>query len=110
MIMRNYLKVGSKYDKIHVKFHDAAFAKEIIDSLDIAINLYREALPYWDEARKHADSASNIKITTRMSNIESERYLIIRGELDFKKIINNHILSSERKKRELQKYLATASR
>ena len=108
MIMRNYLKVGSKYDKIHVKFHDAAFAREITDSLDIAISLYREALPYWDEAKKHANAASSIKITTRMSNIETERYRIVRGELDFEKIIRNHIASSERKKRELQKYLATA--
>ena len=110
MIMRNYLKIGSKYDKIRVKFHDAPFAAEIIDSLDIAIRMYKEALPYWEEARKHAESASEIKITTRMSNIETERYRIVRGELDFNKIINNHIASSERKKRELQKYLASTPR
>lgn len=107
MIMRNYLKIGARYDKIKVKFHDAPFAKDIIDSLDIAINLYREALPYWDEARRHAESASEIKITTRMSNIETERYRIVRGELDFRKIINDHIASSEKKKRELQKYIAS---
>ncbi len=108
MIMRNYLKIGSKYDKIKVRFHDAPFAKEITESLDIAISLYRQAIPYWEEAKKHAEDASEIKITTRMSNIESERYRIIRGELDFNKIINNHIASSEKKKRELQKYLASS--
>jgi hypothetical protein len=103
MIMRNYLKIGSKYDKIKVRFHDAPFAKEIIESLDIAIDIYKQAIPYWEEAKKHATAASEIKITTKMSNIESERYRIVRGELDFNKIINNHIASSERKKRELQK-------
>ncbi len=107
MIMRNYLKIGARYDKIKVKFHDAPFAKDIIDSLDIAINLYKEALPYWDEAKRHAESASEIKITTKMSNIETERYRIVRGELDFRKIINDHIASSEKKKRELQKYIAS---
>lgn len=107
MIMRNYLKIGAKYDKIKVKFHDAPFAKEIIESLDIAIKMYKDALPYWEEAKKHAEAASEIKITTRMSNIETERYRIIRGELDFNKIINSHIASSERKKRELQKYIVS---
>lgn len=108
MIMRNYLKIGARYDKIKVRFYDAAFAKEILDSLDIAISLYKEAIPYWEEAKKHAESASNIKITTKLSNIETERYKIVRGELDFKKIIEKHIASSERKKRELEKYLASA--
>ncbi|HOP63618.1 MAG TPA: hypothetical protein PK358_01670 [Spirochaetota bacterium] len=107
MIMRNYLKIGSKYDKIRVKFYDAPFAKENIESIDIAIKLYRDALPYWMEAKKHAEAASRIKITTRMSNIETERFRIVRGELDFRKIINNHIASSERKKRQLEKYLAS---
>ncbi|HOK92231.1 MAG TPA: hypothetical protein PLN03_05350 [Spirochaetota bacterium] len=108
MIMRNYLKIGSRYDKIKVRFYDAAFAKEILESLDIAISLYKEAIPYWEEAKKHAEAASNIKITTKLSNIETERYKIVRGELDFKKIIEKHIASSERKKRELEKYLASA--
>lgn len=107
MIMRNYLKIGSKYDKIKVKFHDEPFAKEIIESLDISIKMYRDALPYWEEAKKHAREASEIKITTRMSNIETERYRIVRGELDFNRIINSHIASSERKKRELQKYIVS---
>lgn len=107
MIMRNYLKIGSKYDKIKVRFHDAPFAKEIIESLDISIGLYRQAIPYWEEAKMLAEEASEIKITTRMSNIESERYRIVRGELDFNKIISNHIASSEKKKRELQKFVAS---
>ncbi len=108
MIMRNYLKIGSKYDRIKVRFHDAPFAKENIDSINTAIKLYNDAIPYWEEAKKHAESASEIKITTKLSNIESERFRIVRGELDFKKIIDNHIASSERKKKELQKYLASA--
>jgi len=105
MIMRNYLKIGARYDKVSIRFTDEAFAKEILESLDIAIKIYKEALPYWAEAKKHAEAASRIKITTKMSNIESERYRIVRGELDFEKIIKNHIARAEKKKSQVQKYL-----
>ncbi len=108
MIMRNYLKIGARYDKVSIRFTDAAFAKEINDSLDIAIKIYKEAIPYWEEAKKHADAASKIKITTRMSNIESERYKIVKGELDYGKIINQHIARAEKKKAQVQKYLSSS--
>ncbi len=107
MIMRNYLKIGARYDKVSIRFTDAAFAKEILESLDIAIKIYREALPYWREAKKHAESASRIRITTKMSNIESERYRIIKKELDYEKIIKTHIARAEKKKAQVQKYLGS---
>ena len=107
MIMRNYLKIGARYDKVSIRFTDAAFAKEILESLDIAIKIFREALPYWLEAKKHAESASRIRITTKMSNIESERYRIIKKELDYEKIIKTHIARAEKKKAQVQKYLGS---
>lgn len=109
MIMRNYLKIGARYDKVSIRFTDAAFAKEILESLDIAIRIYKQALPYWDEARKHAKASSRIKITTKMSNIESERYKIVKEELDYGKIIKNHISRAEKKKAQVQKYLSSPS-
>ena len=39
------------------------------------------------------------------SNIESERYRITTGELDFAKIIKQHIARAEKKKAQIQKYL-----
>ncbi len=106
MIMRNYLKIGSKYDKKNIKFYDATFAKDINDSLEIAKSLYQEAIPYWEEARRYAGESSRIKITTKLSNIETERYRIIRGELDFNKIINNHITAVNKKQEKLKNYIA----
>lgn len=107
MIMRNYLKIGVRYDKKNIKFYDSVFAKEINDSLDTAKKMYQEALPYWYEAKKHAEESSRIKITTKMSNIETERYRIITGDLDFAKIINYHITSVNKKQAKLQNYLAS---
>ena len=106
MIMRNYLKIGSKYDKKNIKFYDATFAKDINDSLDTARSLYQEAIPYWEEARKYANESSRIKITTKLSNIESERYRIITGDLDFNKIIINHITAVNKKQEKLKNYIA----
>jgi len=106
MIMRNYLKIGVRYDKKNIKFYDSVFAKEINESLEIAKKMYEEAIPYWYEAKRHAEESSKIKITTKMSNIETERYRIITGELDFAKIINYHITSVNKKQAKLQNYLA----
>jgi len=106
MIMRNYLKIGSRYDKKNIKFYDATFAKDINDSLDIARKMYQEAIPYWEEAKKHANESSKIKITTKLSNIETERYKIITGDLDFKKIITFHITSVNKKQEKLKNFIA----
>lgn len=108
MIMRNYLTIGSKYDKKNIRFHDAAFAKDINDSLTIAAKMYNEAIPYWEEAKKYANDASKIKITTKLSNIETERFRIIRGDLDYNKIISSHLNSVNKKQEKLKNYIASA--
>jgi hypothetical protein len=106
MIMRNYLKIGSRYDKRNIKFYDETFAKDINDSLDIARKMYEEAIPYWDEAKRLAEESSRIKITTKLSNIESERFRIITGDLDFRKIINTHISGVDKKQEKLKNFIA----
>lgn len=106
MIMRNYLKIGSRYDKRNIRFHDVSFAKDINDSLDIAKKMYEDAIPYWDEARRLAEESSRIKITTKLSNIETERYRIITGDLDFRKIINSHINGVDKKQEKLKNFIA----
>jgi len=106
MIMRNYLKIGSRYDKKNIKFYDTTFAKDINDSLDIARKMYEEAIPYWTEAKRLAEESSRIKITTKLSNIESERYKIIHGELDFNKIIKTHITGVDKKQEKLKNFIA----
>jgi hypothetical protein len=106
MIMRNYLKIGVRYDKKTIKFHDVSFAEDIHESLNIARKIYQEALPYWVEAKRYAEEASQIKLTTKLSNIESERYRIITGDLDFNKIINNHISRVDKKQEQLKNFVA----
>ena len=105
LIMRNYLKIATRYDKQKLYFYNMDYAKEISESLDIAESIYREAIPYWEKAKKHADTASTVKITTDLGNMETERYRIIHGELDFQKIIDDHLSRLNKKKNRLDEYM-----
>lgn len=106
LILRNYLKIATRYDKQHIYFYDADYAKDIQESLKIAEQMYKEALPYWYEAKKYADTASSVKITTNLGYIESERVKIIRGDVDFEKIINDHITRVKKKQNSIDALLA----
>jgi len=105
LIMRNYMRLASRYDKQKIYFYNMDYAKEISESLDIAESLYREAIPYWNIAKKHANTASTVKITTDLGKMESERYSIIHGELNFENIIDDHLTRLNKKKNKLNEYI-----
>ncbi|MCU0849022.1 MAG: hypothetical protein MUD12_14135 [Spirochaetes bacterium] len=107
LIMRNHLSIASRYDKQKIYFYNAEFAKEINESLDIAEKYYSEAVPYWEKAKKYAEEASAIKITTALGFIESERYSIIHNEYDFAKIIDNYLRKVKEKKKKLSEMTAS---
>jgi len=107
LIMRNHMKIASRYDKRKIYFYNMEFSKDIRDSLDIADRYYREAIPYWKKAKKYANEASRIKITTDLSSMESERYSIIHKDLDYGKIIATHLKKVDKKKKKLDKHLAS---
>lgn len=110
LIMRSHMRIASRYDKQKIYFFNNAFAKEINESLGIAEQFYKDAIPYWKQARDYAEKASSIKITTDLSYIESERYSIINGDLDFGKIIDTHIQKIGQKKEKLNNAPAAKSR
>jgi len=107
LIMRNYLKIAARYDKRRIYFYNLDFAKDIRESLDIAEGFYNEAIPYWKNAERYAKQASNIKITTDLGKMESERYSIINRDLDYSKIISSHLKKLNTKKLKLDSFLST---
>ncbi|MBN2041838.1 MAG: hypothetical protein JW864_17515 [Spirochaetes bacterium] len=109
LILRNYMRIASRYDMIKIHFYSAEFAKEIRESLDIAENFYIDAIPYWENARKYALDASRIKITTDLGFIESERYSIINEDLNYRKIIDDHIKRIAGKKQKLERVVAAGN-
>jgi hypothetical protein len=102
LIMRNYLKIATRYDKQKIYFYNLDYAEEISKSLDIARAYYQDAVPYWQESVKYAQKASKIRLTTKLSHIESERFSIMSGELDFAKIIKTHLKKVDQKKTKLK--------
>lgn len=98
LIMRNYLKIGARYDIHFPKFYHQDFAEEILDSLNTAEKLYKAARPYWAKVKKYANDASTIPLTTELSHMESNRYQIITGEIDYDRIIDSHLSRLERKR------------
>jgi len=106
LIMRNYMKIATRYDKQKIYFYNLEFSKEIRDSLDTAEKHYRKALPYWKKAKKLAADASRIKITTDFGKMETERYKIIHQELDYNRIIRTHLKKLNKKKKRLDRYIA----
>jgi hypothetical protein len=107
IIMRSYLSIGARYDMHNIRFYHWDYAKEISDSLDSAEKSYAEALPYWDKAREYAEKASQVKITTDLGFIETERKKIILGDIDFSKIIAGYRTGVKAKKQKLNELMAT---
>ena len=108
LIMRNHMTIASRYDKQKIYFYNADFADDIKKSLEIARDYYSQAIPYWEKAREYAHKASTVKITTRLSYMESERYSIIKGKLDFGKIIGTHMDKLNDKRNKLDALLAAS--
>lgn len=90
MIMRMYLRLGSLFDKRHLYFHDLDFADDLEVSFLVARTYYKEAEKYWYSARQYALEANKHPFEIDLPQIESTRFEIVRGDLDFKRIIDRH--------------------
>lgn len=90
MIMRMYLRLGSLFDKRHLYFHDLDFADDLEISFLIARTYYDEAEKYWKLAKKYAAEANEHRFEIDLPAIESTRFDIVTGELDFQRIIHRH--------------------
>jgi hypothetical protein len=90
-IMRSYMRLASLYDKRHLYFYNLDFAPDLKDSFHIAEGFYKEAIPYWEKAREHADKANEIPFDLDLGTLETERFQIVTGKLDYGYIINNHL-------------------
>jgi len=90
LIMRMYLRLGSLYDKRHLYFHDLDFADDLEISFLIARTYYIEAEKYWNLTKLYAKKADDFRFELDLPGIESTRFMIMRGELNFDRIIALH--------------------
>lgn len=104
-IMRSYMRIASQFDKRHLYFYNLDFAHELKQSFEVADGFYREAVPYWEKAVRYADEASEVDSDLDLGTMETERYEIITGKLDFGKIISDHRGRLEKKRATVKEYL-----
>lgn len=97
LIMRMYLRLGSLYDKRVLYFHDLDVADDLEVSFLIARTYYTEAQKYWQEAKKYAGLAHAYPFELDLPTIETHRFEIVNGKLDFERIIDRHLVRIEAK-------------
>jgi hypothetical protein len=96
-LIQLYLTLGSGYDKQIAYFYNAPWKEQNLKSLEIAEQLYRVALGYWEEAKKWSKKARSLTIhLEEIQNWEDEHYRIETGELDYEDIITSHLKRLER--------------
>jgi len=102
-LIRLYLTLGSGYDKRVAYFYNAPWKKQNLESLEIAEQVYRTALGYWDEARSWSQKIKPSLIhLEEVENWEDEHYRIRTGELDYADIISSHLRRLERVRRRFE--------
>ncbi|MDH4198785.1 MAG: hypothetical protein OEV66_00240 [Spirochaetia bacterium] len=109
MIMRSYLSLGALYDKRHLYFYNLDFADDLKVSFSAAGGFYQQALPYWKKAREYAQKAGAYKFDLDLQPMESIRFDIQTGEIDYDKIIAKHIASVKDKEKTVADFLGSQS-
>ncbi len=91
LIMRMYLRLGSLYDLRYLRYYNLDVADDLEVSFMVARTYYGQAVAYWNQAKQHALLAGEHRFMLDFPALESERFMIMRGKLDFAPIIQGHI-------------------
>jgi hypothetical protein len=98
-----YLTLGSKYDKRVAYFYNAPWKRQNLESLEQAESAYRLALGYWSEALGWAARIPRLRYNLeQIQRWEDEWKRIVTGELDYRQIIDGHLLRLARVRAEFQ--------
>ncbi len=76
LIMKNYLTLGTLYDKKIIYWFNMTFKKDLIKSLKKAGIFYNYAKDFWKKVLQHAAEADKINAVISIDYIEDELYLI----------------------------------
>ncbi len=105
LIMRMFLRLGSLYDKPYLYAHDLDVADDLETAFMVARKYYQQAIPFWQNVQRYAREASQYRFILDLPGLESERFRIVRGELDFGRIIRRHIAKVDAKLRVTKMFL-----
>ena len=89
------------------------FADELSKGFKIAEHYYREAIVYWNEAKRVASEIQRYRRTIRLSGgiidaIQDEARKIHEGDINYQKIIDFRLRDLEKKQHKLESMLKKA--
>jgi len=99
-MVEQYLLLGNMWNKRRAYFFNAPWRRQNLESLDIAENLFRTALYYWEAAKYWAERANDRRF--RFINLERVQFWedsarrIETGRLNYERTINRHLASLQR--------------
>jgi len=98
-----YLTLGSKYDKQAAYFYNAPWRDQNLESLELAEQVYRLAVGYWEQARSWAFRLPRLYFNLEeVQAWEDQRARILSGDLDYGRIIDAHLSRLQRVRREFE--------
>jgi len=98
-----YLTLGSKYDKQAAYFYNAPWRNQNLESLELAEQVYRLAVGYWEQARSWAFRLPRLYFNLEeIQAWEDQRARILSGDLDYGRIIDAHLRRLQRVRREFE--------
>ncbi len=105
-IMKNYLTLGSLYDKKNIYYFNMPFKKDLIKSLNYAKYYYKKAKEYWVYVKRYAEQCNKFKVRISLDYLEDELYLINNKDKevdwDYKYTIDLHLGILEENLKKLQ--------
>jgi len=87
-----HLILANGYDKQVAYFYNYPWKEENLESLEIAEELYKTGLYYWEQAKIWASKLVNSRHhLDDVQNWEDEKYRIFAGDLNYEEIIFEHL-------------------
>jgi len=103
LIAQGYLQLGYRYDKEEIYFFNLEYADELVKGFQVAEYYYREAIPYWEEAKRLAAMVYKNR-SLRLSGglieaIQDEARRIHAGDINYRKTIDFRLKDLDRKRK-----------
>lgn len=105
LIAQGYLQLGYRYDKEEIYFFNMEYADELVKGFQIAEHYYREAIVYWDEAKRLAAAIyknRSIRLSGGLIDaIQDEARRIHAGDINYRKTIDFRLKDLDRKRQKI---------
>lgn len=106
LIAQGFMQLGYRYDKEDIYWFNLEFADELAKGFRIAEHYYKEAIAYWDEARRVSSEIQRYRRTIRLAGglieaIQDEARRIHEGDINYRKIIDFRLKDLEKKRAKL---------